>query len=158
MSDNSVKKARFTVIDVLILLVVLAVVIVGAVKVVPMLKNSGKSQKVTFTVMVQNKDEDFGNAITVGDNVTISLTEKDGGVVKDVRTEPAVKQAFNSIDGTYSNEIAPGKYDVYVTIEADTDVNDLGIKAGGTAVKVGAEIPVRGKGYASTGYVIGIND
>ena len=59
---------------------------------------------------------------------------------------------------TYSNEVIEGKYDVYVTIEADTDVSDLAIKAGGTAVKVGAEIPVRGKGYASTGYVIGIDD
>lgn len=28
---------------------------------------------------------------------------------------------YNSIDGTYSNEVIEGKYDVYVTIEADTD-------------------------------------
>lgn len=154
----SEKKKKFTVIDVLILLVVLAVVIVGAVKLVPMLKNSEDKETVEFTVMVQNKDEDFGNAITIGDNVTISLTEKDGGIVKDVRTEPAVKQAYNSIDGTYSNEVAPGKYDVYVTIEAETDVSELALKAGGTPIKVGAEIPVRGKGYASTGYVIDIND
>ena len=108
--------------------------------------------------MIQNKDEDFANAITIGDDVTISLTEKDGGVVKNVESKPAVTMVYNSIDGTYSNEVIEGKYDVYVTIEADTDVSDLAIKAGGTAVKVGAEIPVRGKGYASTGYVIGIDD
>ena len=78
--------------------------------------------------------------------------------MKNVESKPAETMVYNSIDGTYSNEVIEGKYDVYVTIEADTDVSDLAIKAGSTAVKVGAEIPVRGKGYASTGYVIGIDD
>ena len=153
----SEKKAKFTAIDAIIILVILAVIVVGAIKILPFTSGSEK-EKVDFTVMVQNKDEDFANAITIGDDVTISLTEKDGGVVKNVESKPAETMVYNSIDGTYSNEVIEGKYDVYVTIEADTDVSDLAIKAGGTAVKVGAEIPVRGKGYASTGYVIGIDD
>ena len=144
----SEKKAKFTAIDAIIILVILAVIVVGAIKILPSFTNGSEKEKVDFTVMVQNKDED----------VTISLTEKDGGVVKNVESKPAVTMVYNSIDGTYSNEVIEGKYDVYVTIEADTDVSDLAIKAGGTAVKVGAEIPVRGKGYASTGYVIGIDD
>ena len=149
----SEKKAKFTAIDAIIILVILAVIVVGAIKILPSFTSGSEKEKVDFTVMVQNKDEDFANAITIGDDVTISLTEKDGGVVKNVESKPAVTMVYNSIDGTYSNEVIEGKYDVYVTIEADTDVSDLAIKAGGTAVKVGAEIPVRGKGYASTGYV-----
>ena len=132
----SEKKAKFTAIDAIIILVILAVIVVGAIKILP----------------------SFTNGSEKGDDVTISLTEKDGGVVKNVESKPAETMVYNSIDGTYSNEVIEGKYDVYVTIEADTDVSDLAIKAGGTAVKVGAEIPVRGKGYASTGYVIGIDD
>lgn len=153
----SKKKTKFTVVDLIIILVVLAAVAFGAIKILPSFMNS-KKETVSFTVMIQKQDLDFADAIKVGDNVTISLTEKDGGVVKDVRTEEAVAMAFNSIDGTYSNEVIEGKYDVYVTIEAQTDVSELAIKAGGTPVKVGAEIPVRGKGYASTGYVIVIDD
>ena len=137
----SEKKAKFTAIDAIIILVILAVIVVGAIKILPSFTNGSEKEKVDFTVMVQNKDEDFANAITIG-----------------VESKPAVTMVYNSIDGTYSNEVIEGKYDVYVTIEADTDVSDLAIKAGGTAVKVGAEIPVRGKGYASTGYVIGIDD
>ena len=148
----SEKKAKFTAIDAIIILVILAVIVVGAIKILPSFTSGSEKEKVDFTVMVQNKDEDFANAITIGDDVTISLTEKDGGVVKNVESKPAVTMVYNSIDGTYSNEVIEGKY------EADTDVSDLAIKAGGTAVKVGAEIPVRGKGYASTGYVIGIDD
>ncbi len=152
------KKIKFTVIDVIIVLVVLIALGIGAVKVFPRLFNNSKNEKVDFTVMIQNKDADFADAITVGDSVTISLTEKDGGIVKAVKTEPAKTMAYNSIDNTYSNEVIDGKTDVYITIEADTAVSDLAVKAGGTAVKVGSEIPVRGKGYASMGYVIEIND
>lgn len=152
------KKVKFTVIDAVIILVVLAALVVGVKKLVPMIANTSGSEKVDFTVLVQKEDMGFADAITVGDNVTVSLTEKDGGTVKEVRTEPAVTMAYNSIDGTYANEIIEGKYDVYITIEADASVSDLAVKTGGTAVKVGAEVPVRGKGYASMGYVIEIND
>lgn len=154
----SEKKAKFTVIDTVIIIVVLAALAVGVKKILPSVLHPANEEKVTFTVMLQREDESFADAITVGDNVTISLTEKDGGVVTDVRSEPAQAIAYNSIEGTYANEIIEGKEDVYVTIEADMSVTDLALKTGGTAVKVGAEVPVRGKGYASMGYVIEIND
>ncbi len=154
----SEKKVKFTVADAVIILIILAAAAFGAVKLLPSVMSGTEKELTTFTVMAQNKEEDFGNAVTIGDNVTISLTEKDGGVVRAVRTEPASQSAFNSVDGTYSQRIIPGKYDVYVTIEAETEVDDLGIRAGGTVLKVGAEAPVRGKGYASMGYIIEIDD
>lgn len=154
----SEKKIKFTVIDAVIILVILAALAIGVKKVIPMFMNAGGDEKIDFTVLIQKEDIGFADAITVGDNVTVSLTEKDGGTVKDVKAEPAVTLAYNSIDGAYSNEIIEGKYDVYITIEAEASVSDLVLKTGGTAVKVGAEIPVRGKGYASMGYVIDIND
>ncbi len=154
----SEKKIKFTVIDAVIILVILAALAIGVKKVMPMFMNAGGDEKIDFTVLIQKEDIGFADAITVGDNVTVSLTEKDGGTVKDVKAEPAVTLAYNSIDGAYSNEIIEGKYDVYITIEAEASVSDLALKTGGTAVKVGAEIPVRGKGYASMGYVIDIND
>lgn len=154
----SEKKAKFTVIDAVIIIVVIAALAVGVKKLLPSILHPADEEKITFTVMLQREDENFADAISVGDKVTISLTEKDGGVVTDVRSEPAQAIAYNSIEGTYANEIVEGKEDVYVTIEADMSVTDLALKTGGTAVKVGAEVPVRGKGYASMGYVIEIND
>lgn len=152
------KKVKFTVIDAVIILAVIIAVGIGAVKILPKFLNNSKNETVEFTVLVQNKDSDFADAITIGDSVTISLTEKDGGKVKEVKPEPAKTLAYNSIENTYSNEVIEGKTDVYITIEADTSVSDLAVKAGGTAIKVGTEIPVRGKGYASMGYVIEIDD
>lgn len=154
----SERKVKFTGIDFLIILVVILVLVIGSIILLPKVINSSDTKKVDFVVMIQGKDENFANAISEGDNVTISLTEKDGGVVKSVETKPAEAIAYNSIDGTYSNGIIEGKSDVYITIEADANISDVAVKTGGTAIKVGSEIPVRGKGYASTGYVIDIND
>ena len=154
----SEKKAKFTVIDAVIIIIILAALAVGVKKILPSVLKPANQEKITFTVMLSGKDESFAEAINVGDNVTISLTEKDGGIVKDVRVEPAQSIAYNSVEGTYANEVIEGKDDVYVTIEADVTVTDLAFKAGGTPIKVGSDIPVRGKGYASSGYVIEIND
>ena len=154
----SEKKKKFTVIDVIIVLIAAAVVVFGAYKLLPSIMHPSGMQHITFTVMLQQQDQNFADAVHEGDKVTISLTEKDGGIVKSPRSEPATAIAFNSIDGVYANEIIEGKTDVYVTIEADVKTNDLALKTGGTPIKVGAEVPVRGKGYASMGYVIEIND
>lgn len=158
--DNkmSEKKRKFTVIDVIIIIVVIAALAFGAKKLLPSILHPSDMERITFTIMLAQQDEAFAEAIKAGDKVTISLTEKDGGIVREVRSEPATAIAFNSIDGTYANEIIEGKTDVYVTVEADVAANDLALKAGGTAIKVGSEIPLRGKGYASMGYIIEIND
>ena len=85
------------------------------------------------------------------------LTMKDGGVIKNIDAKTAEVMAFDSIDGSYKIQKVADKKDIYVTVEADVDVSDLSIKTGDTAVRVGAEIPVRGKGFAAMGYVVTID-
>ena len=52
----SEKKAKFTAIDAIIILVILAVIVVGAIKILPSFTNgSEKKKRLIFTVMVQNK-------------------------------------------------------------------------------------------------------
>lgn len=162
MPDNNAnqkkvrEKAKFTIIDAVIILVVLAVIAFGALKILPSMLNTS-NEKVEFVVQLAAKEPALADAMHVGDRVTLSLTEKDGGVIKDLKTEPSVQMVFNSIDGVYKNEIVDGKVDIYVTVEADAEVSDIAVKMGGTKVQVGAEIPVRGKGYASMGYIIESN-
>ncbi len=151
-------KKKWTIIDTLIVIVIAAVAVVAGMKFMPKLGSGAEKSKVEFTVLIQNKDEELANAIKPGAKATLSLTEKDGGIVKDVRSETSQQMTFNSIDGTYSNTEAEGKVDIYVTVEADCEITDDYIKTGGTAIKVGAEIPVRGQGFATSGYVIEIND
>lgn len=154
----SEKKIKFTVIDALIILIAIAVIAVGVIKFAPSLFIKTEKSAVEFTVLVAEKDISFADAITVGGRVTLSLTEKDGGVVKNVEAKVAEKLAFNSIDGSYSIQKIEDKRDVYVTVVADVKESDLAVKTGGTEIRVGEKIPVRGKGYATEGYIIEVNE
>ncbi len=151
------KKIKFTVIDAFIILVVIAVIAAGAVKLAPRIIRTSDKEKAEFTILIASKDESLANAMSAGDNVTLSLTEKDGGVIKNIDAKTAEVMAFDSIDGSYKIQKVADKKDIYVTVEADVDVSDLSIKTGDTAVRVGAEIPVRGKGFAAMGYVVTID-
>lgn len=152
------KKIRFTVIDALIILIVIAAVAIGAVKFAPSLFIKTEKSAAEFTVLISEKDISFADAISVGDRVTLSLTEKDGGVVKNIDAKVAEAVTFNSIDGSYKIQQIADKRDIYLTVEADVEKSDLAVKTGGTEIRVGEEIPVRGKGYATTGYIIEVNE
>ena len=152
------KKAKFTVIDALIIIVVLAVLVVGGIKVLPMFTNTAKTQKVECTVLLASVERALADAMKVGDDVTMSLTEKDGGVIKNIEVTPATKTVFDSISGEYVTQQIENKYDISVTVEVDAVVSDTAVKVGSTVMKVGAETTVRGKGYASMGYMTVIDD
>lgn len=150
-------KKKWTFIDTLIILIVAAAAVFGTTKLLPSMAG-GEKKKVELTVLIQNKDQELADAIAPGVKATLSLTEKDGGIVKEVNADDAQQMTFDSINGEYGNEIVPGKKDIRVTIEADCVVTDKAIKTGDTAIKVGAEIPVRGRGFAAEGFVIDIKD
>lgn len=152
------KKASWTWIDTIIVIVVAAVLVVAGKILGPMLFEETEKEKVNFTVMLQKKEDELAQAMKAGDKVTLSLTEKDGGIIKEVRVEPSQRLTLNSIDGKYSMEPVDNKVDIYVTVEADCTISDKAIKTGDTAIKVGTDIPVRGKGYASSGYIITIDE
>ncbi len=126
------KKAKFTVIDALIILIVLAVIAVGAVKFAPSLFIKTEKSQAEFTVLISEKDMSFAEAMSVGDKVTLSLTEKDGGVIKNIDVKPAETLTFNSIDGSYSIEEIADKRDIYVTVEADVKTSELSVMTGCT--------------------------
>lgn len=152
------EEKKWTFIDTLIVVLVAAVVAVGAVILKPSEGGKSNKEKVSFTVLIQNKEQELADAIEPGVKAVLSLTEKDGGIITDIVTENAVQMTFNSLDGTYSNVETEGKVDIYVTIEADCEISDKAIKTGDTTIKVGAELPVRGRGFATSGYVINIED
>lgn len=152
------KKIRFTVIDAVIILVVLAVVVVAGMKILPMITRPSDTRTISCTVLLADKEKELAEAMTIGDNVTMSLTEKEGGTITGVDVTPAKKAVFDSISGTYVTQEIPNKCDIYVTVDVDAKLTDTAVKSGSVAFKVGAETPVRGKGYAALGYMIAIND
>jgi hypothetical protein len=151
------KKVKFTLVDALIIVVVIAAAAVVALKFMPSKMTGGEKSTAVFTVMLTGKDENFASAIHIGDVVSISNKEKDTGVVTAVEAKVAESLEYNSNEGKYAIQTIESKRDVYVTIEADSTEDEKLIEIGTTPIKVGLAIPVRGKGYASTGYIVEVD-
>lgn len=150
-------KIKWTFIDTLI---IVAVIIAGVAvfKVFGGKIKTGESKTVLATVLLREEDAAVADAIKVGDKITVSLTEKDAGVLTAIGVEDAKKLVFNTIDGEWVNETIEGKVDIYATVELDVTETDFAYSAGSTFVKVGEEMPFRGKGYALEGFVIDVNE
>ena len=150
-------KIKWTFIDTLI---IVAVIIAGVAvfKVFGGKITTGESKTVLATVLLREEDAAVAAAIKVGDKITVSLTEKDAGVLTAIGVEDAKKLVFNTIDGEWVNETIEGKVDIYATVELDVTETDFAYSTGSTFVKVGEEMPFRGKGYALEGFVIDVNE
>lgn len=150
-------KKKWTFVDTLIVLFV-AVAVVGVVKVFGTPKVKGEQKTISAVVLLAKEDIEAANAISEGDEITISLTEKDSGILKSVKTEDAQVMVYNSIDGKYATEKVEGKVDIYAEVELEVAENDYAFTAGSTLIKVGEKLPFRGKGFALEGFVIEIKE
>ncbi len=152
------QKSKFTVIDAVIILVVLAVLAIGGKLLLPRIIKPADTQTVSCEVLLADKEKALAQSMNVGDKVTMSYTEKDGGVITGIEVTPAKKTVFDSISGTYVTQDVDDKCDIYVTLDVEAEVTDTSIESGSVVLKVGSDTPIRGKGYASSGYMIAIED
>lgn len=151
-------KKRWTVIDTVIVIVVIA----AGVFVFRMFGGrvaSGDKTKIDMQILITNQTPEVGDAIAagVGDVVTLSLTEKDSGIVKDVEVKPAEVLIYNATEGEYKNQYAEMNVDIYATVEVEVEETEYEFITGSTKLRVGEAIPFRGKGYVSGGYIISID-
>ncbi len=152
------KKVKWTIIDTLIILAIIVVCFVGYKMFGQTITTPAQSNKAEVVVLVSNKSKGFSKAIETGKKANLSLTEKDGGIVTRVETEPAATMTLNSINGTYQNVLNEEKEDVYIYVDAECDISDKHIKIGDTIVRVGENVAIRGKGYASEGFIVQVNE
>ncbi len=152
------KKTKWTIIDTLIILAVVVVCFVGYKMFGSKITTPVQSDKAEIVVMVSNKSKGFSESIRIGENANLSLTEKNGGIVTKVNKKPASTITFNSMSGIYQTVLNEEKEDVYIYVDAQCDISDKHIKIGDTIVRVGESVAIRGKGYASEGFVIQINE
>ena len=150
---------KWTIIDTMIVVVVAVAAIVG-VKVLGGTDKGNsnmKESKVEFLVLANDKEKGFVDSITPGDDIIISLSGKDSGVVKKVEALPANILTFDNIKGEYINNENDEKEDAYICIEAECTEDERNIIIGETIIKVGSYIAVRGKGFATEGHIVKIN-
>ena len=153
------KKAKFSVIDILIVLFLIVVIVFGFKKV----KNSGlviekPHQKVSFSIMATRVDEGSGNCIKIGDNVCISLKEKEYATVTNVKETPYHETAFSQTLGKYASKPVDGKSDLLVELECMAEITENEILDGKAPIRVGESASIRGKGYSFQGYIVIVDE
>lgn len=153
-------KAKFNAMD---FIIILAVVLVAAAAAYFFISSTAADtdasntvgRSVTATVEVEFSDEDefLTELPQEGDKVTIGEKEKMPAVVTGVRYETAKTTAYDLTKGAAMNQEIPGKYDVYVTMEADAVDGEDAVTINNSPIRVGDATAVRTQNWANYGYV-----
>lgn len=151
---------KVSLLDVLIVAVVAAVAVIGY----QMLfgnqtTSTGEEGRKTIRYTVEMREvratildmpEEGGAAFNSSRNYHI-------GNIHSWRSEPYQEAVPNYDEGTYEWVERSDEYLLYLTIEAQAVVSDFGISVGQQVIRIGDEIPVKGKGFASLAYIVGID-
>lgn len=155
------KKPKFNVIDCLIIMCV-ALCLAGGLYIFTNLKETSTSGanpvKIRYTVEFTRRDAAavslFEEAAEKGDHCFVSEKEKADATLVKTEYTPAKVLTTNSLTGETDWADIPELYDITVTLESEGTETDDTLTAGtGTAIKVGDEISVKGKGYAGYGFI-----
>lgn len=150
---------KVSLLDLLIVAVVVAVALVGynllfGENTVTSLEDSQKT--VRYTVEMREVRESILTMPEEGGPAFNSSRNYHIGDIVSWRHEPHQEAIQNYDEGTYEWVERDDQYLFYITIEAQADINDFGIRVGQQEIRIGDEIPLKGKGFASLGYIVGI--
>lgn len=116
-----------------------------------------EKEKITYTVEFQKVNEAFGQMPLVGGAVYNSSKSYYIGDIVGSETMPYVAAVENYQEGTFQLAEHEGLYTVLLSVEGYADVDPYGFMVGRQLIKIGERVPVKGKGFASYGYVVAIN-
>lgn len=153
-------KPKFNFIDGLI---VLLVVLIAAGGVFYSVRRSKSSDSAVSEITVEYKMEllereqpivdQFLAAQDRHDTVWVGEKERAEAEIVSVEVKPARKLTVDEVNGTASWAENPELSDITVTLRSTGTESDTDIKAGNTAIHVGEETSVKGKGYAGYGFI-----
>lgn len=156
-------KRKFNFFDVIIILLILAAAFIGY----KMLNKTteqavSKVSEITFTVEINNCENDLAEKIKEGDMIYDSIKGGYYGEVIKVEHKPATNIVADSQNGEFKKveyNDAGGKRDnVYITIKGTpTSMNDEHIMFASQKVKIGEFAYLKASGYVAFGYVIDID-
>ena len=158
IQNNSTKKARFTMVDAIAVILVLAIALGVFFVFDPFnLFAATGTETVTLVYVVEfsGVDNSLKSKINVGDTVMLSNTDYLFGVVKGVRVMDA--KVWEAVDGVMTEKTLADKSDVYVTIEVKcTYAREEGYVVAEEQIAVGKAFALRFNDYFGTGYCISL--
>lgn len=156
------KKPKFNIIDILIILVIVAIAAAGFY----ILSNKtdivvrSDSAEVLFTIEETDVDPErmayYQENAKAGDVVSVGIKEKISGVIESIDIAPAVIVYENPVTGERELKDEINNYDINITIRATVEENDRDFLIGTAKLKIGNKQNFVGKGYSGYGTVIGL--
>lgn len=146
------KKRKFNIIDILFILMIVLIAFVGY-KFLNRQQTVGETVQVVFDVEFRNKDLGYADEIEVGMLVSDSVRGGKYGVVQSVIEYPDYIIVFDQKNEEFVNATIPDKYRVKITVAAEGRETEKTIVAGDEIIKVGQEVYIKGKGFASEGFI-----
>ncbi|MCL2415927.1 MAG: DUF4330 domain-containing protein [Defluviitaleaceae bacterium] len=148
------KLNKFNIVDGVIVLAFLAVLAAGAFFLTR--GGGGDEVMVFFDVEFQQMEQSFIELVEEGDEIRDAVRNYFLGHVYDVRIEPSVVLVFDSIEGRFMQTVTPERYDIFITVSGRGTESNEAIYVEGQIVRVGREMSITGKGYANTGFIVGL--
>jgi len=156
MEHNGKLRVRFNLFDALIILLALGVLAAAVV-----LRNRSVEGGVThetttmrYTVEWTRTPHNMAECIHVGDDAFRATDGAYLGTVAEFRAVPHVELEYSAAQGRYIRYESPDHDDIYITIEGQGYATVKDVTIGDIPVRVGMELPLKGKGYARIGYVV----
>lgn len=152
-------KRRFNVVDVILLLLAAAVG-AGVFLLRDRATGTGTSRETApmrCTVEFLKAPHGMAEAMRLGDDVYRSTDGAYMGKLVDFSAVPHRDNIYSPVTGRFEQYDCQETDDVYMTIEGECYSTGRDIVFGTVPVKIGAEITVKGRGYAKIGYIIGID-
>lgn len=154
-------KPRLNLIDGLIILIIAIVLAVGIYFIAGRNGSAGSDEnaskiaeyKIQFVEREKVVADMFTAAKENGETVWVGEKERAEAVITDVLIELARKQTTDAENEKVVMAEIPELYDVTVTLRSAGQETETEIHAGGTAIHVGEETSVKGKGFAGYGFV-----
>lgn len=154
------KKAKFNIIDFLIIATVILVIFAG----VYILGNksetvvSSEKTKVLVTIEELSVDETTMNFykenVKKGDNVIIGIREKTTGVLENIEILPATDNYDNPVTGEKEVLEKAERYNLNFTFETELSETETDFLIGTDKIKIGKELNFSAKGYSGYGNVV----
>lgn len=150
---------RFTALDLIILIVLLAVIAAAVWFFGPFGGDaSGESAqvKVEYTVEIKGLEEHYVDNIHVGDTVIDSVTKKRVGTISAVETMPYIEYLLDNEEGVILEKEYPGQNTLLVTISAEATQSERGYDIEGYRLAIGVLHYMQLPNWVGSGYCIGI--
>lgn len=149
---------KVSIVDLIILVGLVLVVFLGMSMLKPAATSESDTVKIRYTYESSPVSENFSKQLFEGADLFNSSRNHAIGTLVSFEVKPRQMEAKDLVNGVFYKKVVEGEYTVVMTIEADASASAHHYYVTQEDIKIGAMIPVKGKGFATNGYVVGLEE